>query len=184
MKLIVGLGNPGQEYAQTRHNFGFLAVDFLQREWGFPSFSLRKDFSATLSSGERNGEKVFLVQPQTMMNASGQAVAKLLSYYKLTPSDIAVVHDDMDLPFGTVRAAASSRSAGHNGVQDIIDALGTQDFFRARLGIGRPTETLGVCLPAHDYVLARFTDDEMSQLPDILATAEAALANEFLAGEK
>lgn len=164
MRLIIGLGNPGKEYANTRHNAGFLCVDFLQQAFGFEPFAPDKKMSAETASGMIDGEKVFLVKPSTFMNDSGTAVSALLNFYKLSPSDIAVIHDDLDIAPGTYKTAVSSRAAGHNGVQDIIDTLGTQDFFRIRLGIGRPTEVMGACMPSHDFVLQSFSPAELAAL--------------------
>ncbi|TXH07357.1 MAG: aminoacyl-tRNA hydrolase [Candidatus Moraniibacteriota bacterium] len=158
--LIVGLGNPGPEYALTRHNIGFLALDRLREEFGAPEFRPEAKFFADLSSTIVNGNKVILAKPTTYMNESGRAVRAILDYYKLDPKSLAVIHDDLDIAPGTLRATDSSRAAGHNGVQDIIDVLGTQDFFRLRLGIGRPVDVEGACMSSHDYVLGRFSEAE------------------------
>jgi len=164
MKIIIGLGNPGKEYKNTRHNAGFLCVDFLQQAFGFEPFTSDKKMSAEISSGTRNGEKVLLVKPMTFMNNSGTAVQALLQFYKLTPADIIIIHDDIDIASGTYKTTLSSRPAGHNGVADIMEKIGTQDFFRIRLGIGRPTEILGICIPPHDYVLQKFGEEELTKL--------------------
>lgn len=164
MKLIIGLGNPGKEYANTRHNAGFLCADFLQQDFGCEPFAPDKKMSASMASRTIGDEKVLFVKPDTFMNHSGTAVSALLQFYKLSPSDIAVIHDDLDIAPGTYKTTASSRAAGHNGVQDIIERLGTQDFFRIRLGIGRPTEVLGACIPAHDFVLQDFSPEELAAL--------------------
>lgn len=164
MKLIIGLGNPGKEYEKTRHNAGFLALDSLQEAFGFEAFREDKDFRSETVSGTIDGEKVTLVKPLTFMNHSGEAVQRIVAYYKLSPTDIAVLHDDLDIVPGTLRTTVSSRAAGHNGVQDIIDRLGTQDFFRVRIGIGRPTEVLGACMPSHDFVLQKFSPEESKDL--------------------
>jgi len=164
MKIIIGLGNPGKGYKNTRHNAGFLCVDFLQQAFGFEPFTSDKKMSAEISSGTRNGEKVLLVKPMTFMNNSGTAVQALLQFYKLTPADIIIIHDDIDIASGTYKTTLSSRPAGHNGVADIMEKIGTQDFFRIRLGIGRPTEILGVCIPPRDYVLQKFGEEELTKL--------------------
>jgi PTH1 family peptidyl-tRNA hydrolase len=158
--LIVGLGNPGPEYVSTRHNIGFLALDRLREVFGAPEFRPESKFSAELSSAAIDGQKVILAKPTTYMNESGRAVRAVLDYYKLDSSSLIVIHDDLDLATGTLRTTDSSRAAGHNGVQDVIDTLGTQDFFRIRIGIGRPAEVEGVCMPSHDYVLGRFSAEE------------------------
>lgn len=178
MKLIIGLGNPRKEYEKNRHNAGFLCMDFLQKELGFEAFILDKKMSAAISSGTLNTKKVLLVKPDTFMNDSGTAVQALIHFYKRAPSDIAVIHDDFDITPGTFRITPSSRAAGHNGVQDIIDKLGTQDFFRIRLGIGRPLAELrpesgshqstpGACISAHDFVLQNFSSEELAQFQEL-----------------
>lgn len=164
MKLIIGLGNPGDIYTMTRHNAGFLYLDFLQKEFGFEPFAPDKKMSADRAAGMIGGQKVLLIKPSTSMNNSGTAVLALLQFYKLSPSDITVIHDDLDIAPGTYKITPSSRAAGHNGVQNIIDTLGTQDFCRIRLGIGRPTEVSGVCMPAHDFVLQNFSPEELANL--------------------
>lgn len=166
MKLIIGLGNPGTQYENTRHNAGFLCLDYLAKEWDFGNFSEDKKTSALIANGSIEEEKVMLVKPLTFMNDSGRAVEALLQFYKLSPADMSIIHDDLDIAPGTYRTTDSSRAAGHNGVQDIIEKLGTQDFFRIRLGIGRPTPTEegGVCMPSHDFVLQKFTEDELLHL--------------------
>lgn len=178
MKMIIGLGNPGEKYEATRHNAGFLCVDFLQKEFSFEPFAPDKKMSAEIAGGMIGEQKTLLIKPTTFMNDSGTAVRLLLDFYKLSPSDIIVIHDDLDIAPGTYRKTASSRAAGHNGVQDIIDRLGTQDFSRIRLGIGRPTEVMDACPPesnpalsgmragmsAHDYVLQNFSPEELEAL--------------------
>jgi PTH1 family peptidyl-tRNA hydrolase len=164
MKLIIGLGNPGEEYVNTRHNAGFLCIDFLQRAFDFEPFTLDKKMSARIASGVIGGQKILLVKPETFMNNSGGAVQALLHFYKLSPADIAVIHDDLDIAPAAYKTTVSSRAAGHNGVQDIITQLGTQDFFRLRLGIGRPADVTGTCMPSHDFVLKNFSAEESKNL--------------------
>ena len=182
MKLIIGLGNPGTQYAQTRHNAGFRALDFLREHFGFENFHRESRFHAEMSVGTVAGEKYLLIKPTTFMNRSGQAVSLLMQYYKLTPNDITVIHDDLDIVPGTLKTTLSSRAAGHNGVQDIIDHIGTQDFFRIRLGIGRPSPSISPpdtlpssCQSTHDYVLEKFSARErmlleslFKELPNLL----------------
>lgn len=168
MKLIIGLGNPGKKYKLTRHNAGFLCADFLQKEWDFAPFVLDKKMSTEISSGMIDNEKVFIVKPQTFMNLSGEAVLKLLQFYKLSPSDIAIIHDDLDIAAGKFKIATSSRAAGHNGVQNIIEQLGTQNFLRVRLGIGEPArlgiDTSSNQLSSEDFVLQNFSPKELAEL--------------------
>ncbi len=164
MKLIIGLGNPGNNHTLTRHNAGFLCLDSLQKEWGAEAFQPNKKMSALVSEGAVGRNRVLLVKPETFMNASGTAVSQLVHFYKLEPTDIVVIHDDLDIAPGTYKLTHSSRAAGHNGVADIIEKLGTQDFTRIRLGIGRPTEVSGICMPSHDFVLQNFSKDELATL--------------------
>ena len=164
MKLIIGLGNPGNAYKNNRHNAGFLCMDFLRQTFDFEPFAMDKKVSAEISSGMRNTEKILLAKPDTFMNDSGTSVNALRQFYKLSPSDIAIIHDDIDIALGTYKTTNSSRSAGHKGVQNIIDKLGTQDFFRIRIGIGHSTETAGNYLSAHDFVLQDFSDVELEAL--------------------
>lgn len=170
MKLIIGLGNPGKQYTHTRHNAGFLAIDFLREHFGFETFHQETRFAGELSIGTIGGEKYLLVKPSTFVNQSGNTVRALLDFYKLSPSDITIIHDDLDIAPGTLKTTSSSRAAGHNGVQDIIEKIGTQDFFRIRLGIGRPSTTESVCRPTHDYVLESFSPTELISLKELFPT--------------
>ena len=167
MKLIIGLGNPGKNHEFTRHNAGFLCLDYLQKEWSCDVFQLDKKMSAEISEGQVGKHKILLVKPTTFMNASGTAISQLVHFYKLEPEDIVVIHDDLDIAPGTFKVTSSSRAAGHNGVSDIIEKLGTQDFSRIRLGIGRPTEMVGVCMPSHDFVLQQFSQNELAALSNL-----------------
>ena len=169
MKLIVGLGNSGSEYANTRHNLGFLFADRLQKEWGFSEFTLSKKFSAEVTEGNCAGNKIMLAKPTTFMNLSGEAVKKILDFYKLTPEDLLVIHDDLDIAAGKYKIATDSSSAGHNGVQNIIDQLGTQTFKRIRIGIGetKDGEVIACRLEAHDFVLGKITPAETEKITAI-----------------
>ena len=165
MKLIFGLGNPGEKYEFTRHNAGFLALEELRRELTFPEFKFEKKWSAEISEGKYEGDKIVLVKPQTFMNKSGETVRKVMDFYKLSPEDITILHDDLDIALGKIKLVTDSSSAGHNGVQNIIDLLGTQQFKRFRIGIGEKTVELPQCrIGAHDFVLGKFTEEEIEQL--------------------
>ncbi|WP_261663147.1 aminoacyl-tRNA hydrolase [Deinococcus sp. Marseille-Q6407] len=167
MKLIVGLGNPGDKYAQTRHNAGWLVVDELARR---QDGHWRRDGEAELcelrlgQAAGQPGEKVLLVKPLTTMNASGRAVAPLLAYYRLTPDDLLVVQDDLDSPFGLLKLRHGGRHGGQNGLRDIIRLLGTQDFDRLKLGISRPPAGRD---PA-DWVLSRWAEAERPVLEQLV----------------
>lgn len=164
MKIIFGLGNPEEKYIGTRHNIGFAFLDKLQKELNFPDFSLENKFKAELSKKE----EIILAKPQTFMNLSGEAVRAILDFYKLTPADIIVLHDDLDIKIGEYKIATDSRSAGHNGVQNIIDNLGTQQFMRARIGVGQEQDGVLACrLDAHDFVLQKFSAEELEKIKAI-----------------
>ncbi len=168
MKLIIGLGNPGQEYDATRHNIGFMVLDELRIKWNFPVFAFQKKFNAELSREKLPQGDIILVKPQTFMNASGESVKKLLDFYKLTPEDILVIQDDLDISTGSYKIATTSSSAGHNGVQNIIDQLGTREFKRIRVGIGQAKEEALVCrVDAHDFVLGKFSKEETEKIKSI-----------------
>ena len=157
MRLVVGLGNPGEEYARTRHNLGWMVLERLHPDgWK----------AASKFDGEsiKDGETIY-IKPTTYMNRSGEAVRAAADFYKVVPADVLVVSDDLDLPFGEVRFRAEGGSGGHNGLADLITHLGTKDFPRLRIGIGRST------MDPTDYVLSRFTPDEEEQLPEILDQA-------------
>lgn len=180
MKLIIGLGNKDSEYALTRHNAGFLAIDALRTLCQTENPHAEGKFFSEISSGMFGQEKALFVKPLTYMNDSGKAVRALMDFYKLTPKDIVVIHDDLDIAPGTYRTTLSSRAAGHNGIKDIIEKLGTQDFFRIRIGIGRPVEVNGVCMSSHDFVLQNFSPAEQQVLTELFPKIHQEILN-FLA---
>ncbi len=137
MKIFVGLGNPGSEYAATKHNVGFMLADAIAKEINANNW--RENFNALISENFIEGEKIFLVKPLTYMNSSGEAVRPIMDYYKLTPEDLIVAHDDMDLSVGIIRLRPKGSGGGHHGIESIIQHLnGNQNFSRIRIGIGRP----------------------------------------------
>jgi len=172
MKVIVGLGNPGAEYADTPHNLGFRAVDALAARLG-ASWQAERRFKTLAARASRNGETLWLLKPQTFMNLSGESVGPFLKYYGAAPGDALVLSDDCDLPQGRLRARPSGSAGGHNGLKSLIAHLGTEDFPRIRLGAGREEgEPRGL----KDYVLHRYAPDE-ARAADALAdvAADAAL---------
>jgi PTH1 family peptidyl-tRNA hydrolase len=170
VKIIVGLGNPGRQYAATRHNLGFLVVDEIARRYFSSLSEQRKRFRAELMSVTVEGEKIVLVKPQTYMNLSGLSVREAAHWYKVRPAQVLVVADDIDLPFGTLRMRASGSSGGHNGFKSVFAELGTQDVPRLRIGVGRGRGE------AISQVLARFTAQEEKILPEVVrAAADCAL---------
>lgn len=134
MKCIVGLGNPGKDYEKTRHNAGFLAIDFLRNELNFPEFEASKHFGV-VSEGMIQGERIFLLKPATYMNISGKSVGSLLAFYKITPDHLLVLSDDLDQDFGKVRYREKGTSGGQNGIKSIIETLGTENIARVKIGI-------------------------------------------------
>jgi peptidyl-tRNA hydrolase, PTH1 family len=156
VSLIVGLGNPGREYAQTRHNVGFQILTRLAEKHGL-SFS-RMQNQALVAAGRIGGARVVLAKPQTWMNESGKAVGPLARFYKVELTRLLVVLDDLDIPAGTIRLRSEGGSGGHRGMRSIIERLGTQDFPRLRVGIGHPPGRMDPV----DYVLLPFTHDEES----------------------
>lgn len=174
-KIIVGLGNPGREYMNTRHNAGFMVVDHLIDTENLSEKKSQKCFSmiADLKVG-RN--KIILAKPQTFMNESGKAVVALLNFYKTTITDLVVVHDDKDIPLGEIKVQTDRGSAGHNGIKSIIEQLGTQNFTRIRVGIAPTDKKIAVI---SDYVLRNFSDDEKNLLNDTLKNVVEIIKNQF-----
>lgn len=168
MRLVVGLGNPGRKYARTRHNAGFLVVERLASRWGLDVS--RKQLGALVGEGRVRDIPVLLALPQSFMNLSGQPVRGLLDFYKGAPQDVLVVHDEVDLPFGTLRLKSGGGHGGHNGLRDLVRHVGA-DFGRLRFGVSRPPEGWDTA----DYVLGAWTADEEARLPDLVDRACDAL---------
>ena len=168
IRLIVGLGNPGPEYEQTRHNAGFWLVDQLANS--LPGCRLQREsrFNAFVAKTALAGQEVFLLEPQTFMNLSGQSVGALARFYKIVPDEVLVVHDELDLAPGVVKMKKGGSSGGHNGLKSITAALGTQDYWRLRLGIGHP-RTLGSQQPVADFVLHQPRKEELPGIEQALA---------------
>ena len=176
--LVVGLGNPGTEYAETRHNVGVRVAEVLAARAGGGRFSKHKA-NADVLEGRLAGRRVVLAVPRTYMNVSGGPVAGLLRYYGVAPADLLVVHDDLDLGFGVVRLKQGGGEGGHNGLRSISASIGTKDYLRVRFGIGRPP---GRQDPA-DFVLKRFSGAERKELEfavDLAADAAEALLHDAL----
>lgn len=169
MKCIVGLGNIGKCFELTRHNIGFEVVDYILEK---NNFSLDKQkFKGAYTIERMNGDKVLFIEPMTMMNLSGEAVAPIMDYYNVNPEDLIVLYDDLDLEQGQVRLRQKGSAGGHNGMKSIIKMLGTDQFKRIRIGVGRPTN--GMTVP--DYVLQRFSNDEMVTMEKVIEHAARAI---------
>ena len=169
MFLIVGLGNPGTEYAATRHNIGFDMVTYLSDKYGIALRS--KEGKAIVGKGVIEGQKVMLVQPQTYMNLSGESVRALMDYYKLTTDEIVIIYDDISMPVGQVRIRPKGSAGGHNGIKSIIAHLGTQEFPRIKIGVGAKPENGDLV----KYVLGRFSKEDDAKIRDVFALAEEGL---------
>jgi peptidyl-tRNA hydrolase, PTH1 family len=175
MRLVVGLGNPGSRYARNRHNIGFMAVDAIARRHGCPGF--RSRFKGELAEVSVAGERRLLLKPQTFMNASGESVAAAAQFFKILPSEILVIHDEIDLRPGKLRVKLGGGNAGHNGLRS-IDAFLGPDYWRARIGVGHP----GVKELVQPYVLRNFDNDELSGWVEPLLGAIAETIGLLLSG--
>ncbi|MBP7806050.1 aminoacyl-tRNA hydrolase [Candidatus Gracilibacteria bacterium] len=168
MKLIVGLGNPGKEYRETRHNVGFLFVDDLASQMDAPEW--KKGYQGLYTACTLNNTKCVLLKPETYMNLSGKSVQTCASFFKIAPKDIILITDDIDMDFGKIRFRETGSAGGHNGIASIIESLGTQDIQRIKVGIGRhPT------MEAADWVLSKFSKEEQEQLEDVFIEVEKKL---------
>ena len=162
MFLVAGLGNPGEEYAKTRHNIGFMAADEIYSRYNFTPFKAK--FEGLLAEGNIDGEKVLLLKPQTFMTLSGQSVGKVANFYKIPPQNIIVIHDDKDLALGKLKAKIGGSAGGHNGLKNIDSQIG-QDYNRIRIGVGSPKEHNTDTV---NFVLSRFSKAEMEILEERL----------------
>ena len=173
MKLIVGLGNPGRVYAHNRHNIGFICLNHFARTQGI-KFDQKRGL-ARIGQGEVTGNKVVLARPQTYMNSSGQSVSRLAQKFSITPNDLLVIHDDLDLALAKIRLSFGSGSAGHKGIDSIIKELGSQDFTRIRVGIGRPTKPVLSEADIIAYVLSDFTAEEKQAIAQAIPRVSDAI---------
>lgn len=174
MKIIAGLGNPGQKYDKTKHNTGFMTMDHYLDEKGL---SLDKDkFEGLWTKQKINGEDVILLEPQTYMNESGRSVSQVANFFKVDPEDILIIQDDMDMPIGKIRIRANGKSGGHNGIKSIIRDLGTEKFNRLKIGIRHPKNATVV-----SWVLTPFNDEQQKLMDDAFDTS-VKIIDDFIAG--
>ena len=176
MKIFVGLGNPGSEYAATKHNVGFMLADALAKEINASNW--HENFNALISDAFVDGEKIFIVKPLTYMNLSGEAVRPIMDYYKLTPDDLIVAHDDMDLAVGVIRLRPKGSGGGHHGIESIIQHLGgNEKFARVRIGVGRPpyddnliphSESPYAISKVNRHVLSPFNDEDSIKIKEAI----------------
>jgi PTH1 family peptidyl-tRNA hydrolase len=168
MKIIVGLGNPGKKFEKTRHNLGFMVLDRFARKNKFPKFKMKKEFLAEISEKKIGKEKIILAKPQTFMNSSGNSVKLLTRTFNLEPKNLFVIHDDLDIPFGKIKISFGRGSAGHKGVQSIIDGLKTKNFFRFRIGIKPKQNYITLYSSIENFVLGKFDKNERKILEEII----------------
>lgn len=169
MFLVVGLGNPGEEYAKTRHNIGFMAADEIHSRYNFTPY--KSKFEGLLAEGTIDGEKVLILKPQTFMNLSGNSVGKVANFYKIPSKNIIVIHDDKDLALGKLKAKIGGSAGGHNGLKNIDSQIG-QDYNRIRIGVGSPKEHNTDTI---NFVLSRFSKAEMDILQERLDFISATI---------
>ena len=177
MKIFVGLGNPGAEYAKTKHNVGFMLADKLAEDLGVENW--KNNFNALVAETFFEGEKILIVKPQTFMNNSGEAVGSLVNFYKISTEDLTVAHDDMDLPAGMIRLRPKGSGGGHHGVESIIQHLGGEkNFARVRIGIGRPPQNRTVI----NHVLSNFNAEDSEKISAALEELLPAVKSIFSNG--
>lgn len=175
--LIVGLGNPGKDYDNTRHNVGFACVDHFVKQQEMPDWVNKRDLKCSLSSGMVGDKRIIVIKPTTFMNISGAAVEATAHFYKINPADILVIHDELDIPFGQIRSRRAGSGAGHNGIKSIIERLG-EDFGRIRIGIGNDVASK---MDSADFVLTKFYKAETEQMPNLLREVNSMI-NEYIFG--
>ncbi len=181
--LIAGLGNPGAEYENTRHNIGFYFLDALSLHWGGGGVEWREKWRALYCSLAYNGHKIHCLKPQTYMNRSGESVGVFSHFFKIPPENLVVVHDDLDMPPARVKFIKGGGSGGHNGIKSLVDCLGENGFYRLKIGIGRPGQgDVHPDFPVERYVLGRFTAEETRRL-DERQQALCAGFEEFIGGD-
>jgi PTH1 family peptidyl-tRNA hydrolase len=176
--MIVGLGNPGESYRRTRHNVGFMVLDYMSQNHDIPLKNRR--FDSIFGFGDIAHQAVVLAAPQAFMNRSGPPVLRLVSYYGISSKDVLIIHDDIDLAFGRLKIKEKGGHAGHNGLKSVMDALGSGDFVRLRIGIGRPARGSEVT----DHVLGPFSSEESEMLDTVLARASDAAVTVLCHGAK
>ena len=179
MWLVVGLGNPGDKYLMTRHNIGFMAIDAFLVTGQLPPWKSEK--KAKTYHLQLDDEKVVMCQPQTYMNLSGDSVAGLAEFYKIPAENIVVIHDDIDQEYGTVKIQTNRGHGGHNGIRDITQKLGTNEYIRVKLGVGRPSNPK---MDVAAYVLQKFSPEEQSNLPEFLNQAGDIIESLIISGMK
>lgn len=170
MKIFVGLGNPGKEYEKTRHNVGFLILEKLNKGLKLEEFRYSKKFNSEVS----NNKNFILLMPQTFMNKSGEAVSRVVKFYKADLNELVVIHDDVDLPLGKIKIGFAEGTAGHNGVASIVNLLGSKNFWRVRVGVGTEIKSK---IETDKFVLAKFTQKEQAIINKIMDEISSEIKN-------
>ncbi len=166
--LLAGLGNPGEEHRFARHNIGFLIIDEIQKQMNFPEFEFKKEFQSLISTNQIESKKIILLKPKTFMNNSGKAIIAIKKYYKQNLKDILIIHDELDIPLGKFKIKKNQGSAGHNGVESIIKSLGSQNFWRVKVGIENRTILEKKNKSGKEYVLENFSLKEEKRIFSII----------------
>jgi len=179
-KLIIGLGNPGKQYQNNRHNIGFQIIDMIAKDLILKSLKQNRKFQAEICEGAFGEQKIILAKPQTFMNNSGIAVKKIKTFYKIKPQDIIIIHDDIDLPIGSIRISQAVSSGGNKGVESIIKEIKTKNFIRIRIGIANELRTK---IPADKFVLQKFSLEDEKKLKNVFLNALNAVQM-LIEGEK
>ncbi|WP_374029994.1 aminoacyl-tRNA hydrolase [Bdellovibrio bacteriovorus] len=177
MWLVVGLGNPGGEYKLTRHNIGFMAVDYALQSLGNPP--IKNQFKAEIAQVKWHDHQIIFCKPQTYMNLSGESVQPLMGFYKIPMDHLIVLHDEIDQPFGQLKIQKNRGHGGHNGIKSISGLLGSADYIRLRIGVGRPENPH---IPVADHVLGKFSKEEFEKMPDFLNKSIDAVESIILDG--
>lgn len=177
--LIIGLGNPGKEYDGTRHNIGFATIDHLAKKLDFPAWTAKKSLKCLETSQTVSGNRVILIKPTTFMNLSGEAAQAVSHFYKLAPSQILAIYDELDIPYGQIRTRIGGSSAGHNGVKSLIEHLG-EDFGRIRIGIANKVSAKA---DGADFVLGKFSKEEQAEVPNLLQETNSILTEFIYSGD-
>ncbi len=167
--IIIGLGNPGKSYILTRHNIGFMFFDYIVQNSYIEPFKISKKLSSAISKNLINSQKSIFVKPLAFMNNSGISASSVIKYYKTTPQELIVIHDDLDIEFGKYKISKNKNASGHNGILSIINSIGTKDFTRIRIGIDNRTKEQRINQSGADYVLNRFKNDELEKIPNIFS---------------
>lgn len=183
MKVIVGLGNPEKKYHNTRHNVGFMFVDYLAKKLNvFSTKKMTEKFNSVVFETVLNGERILLIKPQTYMNLSGDAVSQIMSFYKVKLDDLLVIHDDLDISIGSYKLQKGKGPKCHNGILDIEDSLGNSMFWRLRVGIDS-SDRREIQSPSKDFVLMRFHDNEIDEIQNVFEVALESVNSEFFGYE-